>query len=388
MRRKSIKYVLIGAFYLFGCSQATNDENQDVDENTVAQEKISEEVYAISSAGDTVKAYVMKNASGMEIEVINYGGIITKWLVPDKKGNKVDVVLGYNSFAEYEKETPYFGALVGRFGNRISNGKFSIGDEEYILAQNDGKNHLHGGLKGFDKVLWNVEKDEENNSLKLSYLSRDGEEGYPGNLLVNVRYTLTDDNTLELVYQATTDKSTVVNLTQHTYFNLSGDFNNSITDHELMIDADYFIPVNDELIPTGELAKVEGTPFDFTTPKLIGRDIESKHEQMLKGGVGYDHCWVLNNQDTGVRQVASAYHEGNGVYLEVYTDQPGVQFYTGNFLNGTLPAKNGGTYGHRTGFCLETQHYPDSPNQAHFPSVILEPGQEFKSATIFKFAVK
>tara|TARA_R110000868_G_scaffold82268_2_gene232399 strand:- start:3827 stop:5011 length:1185 start_codon:yes stop_codon:yes gene_type:complete len=338
---------------------------------------------------EKVALYTLKNTNGIEINIMTYGGIITSLKTPNKDGVSEDIVLGYNSLDQYIKSSPYFGAIIGRYGNRIAKGKFAIDGTTYTLATNDGENHLHGGLKGFDKVVWNAseETDDDSVSLILSYLSKDMEEGYPGNLEVTVTYTLKNDNTLAIAYKATTDKTTVVNLTQHSYFNLSGDFSNSILDQEVEINADTYIPVNQTLIPTGELANVEGTPFDFRTMKTIGKDIEVANDQ-LKKGLGFDHCWVLNDQNTGMRYAAKAYDPISGRVLEVTTDEPGIQFYSGNFLDGTLPSKNGGTYAHRSGFCLETQHYPDSPNQKDFPSTILEPRKVYNSKTSFKFYVK
>ena len=338
---------------------------------------------------EKVALYTLKNTNGIEINIMTYGGIITSLKTPNKDGVSEDIVLGYNSLDQYIKSSPYFGAIIGRYGNRIAKGKFAIDGTTYTLATNDGENHLHGGLKGFDKVVWNAseETDDDSVSLILSYLSKDMEEGYPGNLEVTVTYTLKNDNTLAIAYKATTDKTTVVNLTQHSYFNLSGDFSKSILDQEVEINADTYIPVNQTLIPTGELANVEGTPFDFRTMKTIGKDIEVANDQ-LKKGLGFDHCWVLNDQNTGMRYAAKAYDPISGRVLEVTTDEPGIQFYSGNFLDGTLTSKNGGTYAHRSGFCLETQHYPDSPNQKDFPSTILEPRKVYNSKTSFKFYVK
>tara|TARA_R110002051_G_scaffold311812_2_gene386498 strand:- start:8233 stop:9420 length:1188 start_codon:yes stop_codon:yes gene_type:complete len=338
---------------------------------------------------EKVAIYTLKNTNGIEINIMTYGGIITSLKTPNKKGISEDIVLGYNSLDEYIKSSPYFGAIIGRYGNRIAKGKFKIDGKTYTLATNDGENHLHGGLKGFDKVVWSASEETTDNSasLILSYLSKDMEEGYPGNIDVTVTYTLTNENTLEIAYQATTDKTTVVNLTQHSYFNLSGDFSKSILDQQVQINADTYIPVDQTLIPTGELATVEGTPFDFRTMKTIGKDIEVANDQ-LKKGLGFDHCWVLNNQNIGMRFAAKAYDPTSGRVLEVTTDEPGIQFYSGNFLDGTLPSKNGGTYAHRSGFCLETQHYPDSPNQKDFPTTILKPGKVYNSKTSFKFYVK
>jgi aldose 1-epimerase len=367
----------------------TNDKTSE-DVETIASVTIEKSDFGTTPDGQSVEKYTLKNSKGMTVDIITYGGIITNWTAPNKDGKYQDVVLGYNSLDEYIKSTPYFGALIGRYGNRIAKGKFSLDGTEYQLTVNDGQNHLHGGDKGFDKVVWTAEEmpSEDNSaSLKFTYVSKDGEEGYPGNLTSTVIYTLTDDDVLEVDYSATTDKKTIVNLTQHSYFNLSGDFSKDILDHEIVLNADTYIPVDTTLIPTGELADVEGTPFDFRTAKLVGKQINDDNDQ-LKKGLGYDHCWVLNDQDKGMRTVASAYHPESGRLLEIATDEPGMQFYSGNFLDGTLPSKQGGTYAHRTGFCLETQHYPDSPNQPDFPSVVLNSGDTYKTKTTFKLSVK
>ncbi|WNH08756.1 aldose epimerase family protein [Thalassobellus suaedae] len=364
----------------------TEETPQNKTENMVT---ISKEAYGVTSDSIAVDKYIMKNEKGMEISVITYGGIITSWTAPDRNNDYKDIVLGYNTLEDYEKETPFFGALIGRYGNRIAKGKFSLDDTEYTLATNDGANHLHGGDKGFDKVVWNAAeaKTDSTASLVLTYLSKDMEEGYPGNLETKVTYTLTNDNELQIVYEATTDKKTIVNLTQHSYFNLTGDFSKTILDHEITINADKLVPVDATLIPTGELTDVANTPFDFREAKAIEKDINTKDEQ-LERGLGYDHCWVLNNQNEGVRLVASAYEKESGRQLDVFSDEPGIQLYTGNFLDGTLPSKQGGTYAHRTGFCLETQHYPDSPNQENFPTTVLNPGEKYISKTSFKFSAR
>lgn len=389
--------------YLYGCVivglglltvQCKSAKEKDVSSMEITN-KVNEKVtieksgFGSTPDGEKVDLYSLKNDAGMQVDIITYGGIITSLKVPNKEGVSEDIVLGYNSLDQYIESSPYFGAIIGRYGNRIAKGRFSIDGAKYTLATNNGPNHLHGGLKGFDKVIWKAseEKGDLAASLKLSYLSKDMEEGYPGNLKVSVTYTLTDDHNLDILYEATTDKTTVVNLTQHSYFNLSGDFSKTILDHKLTLDADSFLPVDQTLIPTGKLAEVGGTPFDFRKPKTIGRDIDTANEQ-LKNGLGYDHCWVLNDQNTGVRLAATAYHPESGRVLDVFTDEPAIQFYTGNFLDGTLPKKGGGTYAQRSGFCLETQHYPDSPNQEKFPSVILNPGEKFTSRTSFKFSTR
>ncbi len=349
---------------------------------------IEKSPYGTTVEGIDVNEYTLSNQQGMEVSIINYGGIITSLTAKDKNGVYEDIVLGYNELSAYEKESPYFGAIIGRYGNRIAKGKFSIEGKEYTLAVNNGENHLHGGGKGFDKVVWGADTKSKDSSASLifTYLSKDMEEGYPGNLEVEVVYTLNNEDELSVTYKATTDKTTVINLTQHSYFNLSANFNNTILNHELILNSDSFLPVDNTLIPTGEYRDVTNTPFDFRTPKTIGQQI-SEEDLQLKNGFGYDHCWVLNEQDKGVRFVASAFEPKSRRYLEVFSDEPGIQFYSGNFLDGTLPSKNNGSYQFRSGFCLETQHFPDSPNQKNFPSVILRPGEEYTSHTIFKLSV-
>jgi aldose 1-epimerase len=390
--KRSFYVVTLIGFALLNI-QCKNEKKADTNTVTVEEMKnpvtITKEPFGTTTDNIPVDKYILKNEKGMEISIITYGGIITSWTAPDKNGNYQDIALGYDSLGQYEKSSPFFGALIGRYGNRIAKGKFTLDGTEYTLATNDGQNHLHGGVKGFDKVVWTASESATDStaSLVLTYLSKDMEEGYPGNLQTTVTYTLNNDNTLEVVYEATTDKKTIVNLTQHSYFNLSGDFSKPILDHEVTINADKLVPVDATLIPTGELTDVTNTPFDFRQAKEIGKEIDVKDEQ-LKRGEGYDHCWVLNNQNEGMRLAASAYHPESGRLMEVSTDEPGIQLYTGNFLDGTLPSKQGGTYAHRTGFCLETQHYPDSPNQKDFPSVVLNPGENYVSKTSFKFSAK
>ncbi|MBI1225996.1 MAG: galactose-1-epimerase [Bacteroidetes bacterium] len=381
-----IALVAATSIFMVNCKNET-PPTQEAETPAPAATAIAKAPFGTTADGQAVEKYSLKNKQGMQVDVITYGGIITSWTAPDKAGNYANVVLGYDNLAQYEKATPYFGALIGRYGNRIAKGKFTLDGQTYQLETNDGPNTLHGGVKGFDKVVWTASEQPVDNgsALKLTYVSKDGEGGYPGTLTSTVVYHLTDDNALEVSYEATTDKKTVVNLTQHSYFNLSGDFTKPILDHELTIDADKFIPVDATLIPTGELKPVEKTPFDFRQTKTIGQDIEQKDDQLTKGK-GYDHCWVLNGQ--GFRKVSTAYHAGTGRVLEVSTDEPGIQFYCGNFLDGTLPMPGGGTYAHRTGFCLETQHYPDSPNQPSFPSTTLAPGEKYATKTTFKLMVK
>ncbi len=342
---------------------------------------------------DGIKLYTLTNASGVTVKVTNYGAIITSIIVPDRNGRMADIALGYNRVEDYMNavDKPYFGAVVGRYGNRIAGGQFTLDGETCTLAKNNNENHLHGGVIGFDKVVWDAEPrfGDDWNGLELSYLAKDKEEGYPGNLQVKVTYKLTDKNQLVVEYRATTDKATPVNVTQHTYFNLKGEGNGTILDHELMLNAKQYTPVDEGLIPTGEMPSVEGTPFDFTTAKAMGRDIEQQNEQ-LTFGLGYDHNFILDKggKDDAMTLAARVYEPVSGRVLEIHTTEPGVQFYCGNFLDGRLQGKSGKTYVHRGGFCLETQHYPDSPNQPNFPSTILKPGEELKSTTTFTFSAR
>ncbi len=390
--KRSFYFMALLSFAYFNF-QCKGDKKMDNSSKEITEAKslvtISKEAFGVTADSINVDSYTLKNSKGMEVSIITYGGIITSLKVPNKENKIEDVVLGYNTLAHYEKSSPFFGALIGRYGNRIAKGKFTLDGNEYQLATNNDPNHLHGGDKGFDKVVWNAseEKTDSTASLVLTYLSKDMEEGYPGNLKTKVTYTLDNNNVLDVLYEAATDKKTIVNLTQHSYFNLSGDFSKTILDHEITINADKFIPVDETLIPTGELKDVTNTPFDFRNAKVVGKDIEVENEQ-LKRGLGYDHCWVLNNQNEGMRLASTAYNPESGRLLEIFTNEPGIQFYTGNFLDGTLPSKQGGTYAFRTGFCLETQHYPDSPNQKDYPSVVLNPGEKYETKTSFKFSVK
>ncbi|WP_282056435.1 aldose epimerase family protein [Maribacter luteus] len=390
-KKQNFFFILtIAAIFVFtSCKGTINNEKILEPMASINKASLQKHSFGITSEGISVDVYTLKNNNGMEVDIITYGGRIIRLSVPDKNGKISNVVLGFDSLKQYEKENPFFGALVGRYGNRIANAKFSLNGNEYQLAANNGPNNLHGGIKGFDKVVWKVEETSEGEdvSLKLSYLSKDMDEGFPGNLLTNVTYTLTKDNTLKVAYEATTDRPTIVNLTQHSYFNLSGDFSKNILDHEITLNADKLVPVDSNLIPTGELMDVAGTPFDFRSPKLVGKDIEADHDQINKGG-GYDHNWVLNGLDKGLRTVAKVYEAVSGRVMEVATTEPGVQLYTGNFLDGTLPIPKGGTYGKRSGLCLETQHYPDSPNQLNFPSVVLNPGEKYTTTTSFIFKTK
>lgn len=338
--------------------------------------------------GREVHQYTLENRSGTVAQVIDYGATVTSLKVPDRNGRMNDVVLGYDSLQGYMEGTAYFGAIVGRYGNRIGKGRFSLDGKDYQLTINDGENHLHGGKIGFNKVLWEAKPGgADEASLLLQYTSRDGEEGYPGTVTLKVTYTLTDNNELRIDYDGTTDKATVLNPTQHSYFNLSGSFENAILDHLLMIDADGITPVDKGLIPTGQIADVADTPMDFRRPMAIGAHIDDRNEQ-LAFGKGYDHNWVLKGSAGKVRKVAELYEAGSGRMMTVFTDQPGLQFYSGNFLDGSAIGKNGVSYKHRSGLCLETQAFPDTPNKPQFPQVTLRPGQTYRQTTIYQFSTK
>jgi aldose 1-epimerase len=338
--------------------------------------------------GHAVELFTLTNANGVEVRAMTYGAIIVSIKTPDRAGQVGDITLGFDSLSGYLAESPYFGAVVGRYGNRIAKGRFPLNGAIYHLATNNGPNHLHGGVKGFDKVVWTGEpfRSDSGVGVTFSYTSPDGEEGYPGTLRARVSYTLTDGDELVVSYEAATDKATPVNLTQHTYFNLTGDASRDILDHELEIDADSMTPVDSTLIPTGVVAPVEGTPFDFRTPTAIGARI-AQDDQQLKFGGGYDHNFVLRRTGSGLTPAAHVLEPTSGRTLEILTTEPGIQFYSGNFLDGTITGKGGRVYGHRFGLCLETQHYPDSPNHPNFPSTILRPGVEYRSTTVFRFGV-
>lgn len=385
---KRVAALVLGLAGLLGACSGNTDNNQENRTNEQAADSAAVAVTEFGSMkdGTAVNLYTLTNSQGTVLKITNYGATITSLKVADKEGNLEDVVLGFDSLAGYlQQGVPYFGAIVGRYGNRIANARFKLDNQTYHLAANDGPNHLHGGTKGYDKVVWQA-SPQGTQALKLTYLSPDGEEGYPGNLDIEVVYTLTDDNEVKIDYKATTDKATVVNLTNHAYFNLSGNLDEPILEHQVMLNADRFVPVNNTLIPTGELKPVKGTPFDFTTPTAIGKRIDAANEQ-LKFGKGYDHCWVLNGEAGNMRLAATVFEPSSGRYMEVFTTEPGIQFYTGNFLDGSLSGK-GNTYEHRTGFCLETEHYPDSPNQPEFPSVTLRPGETYQTSTTYKFSTK
>ena len=336
---------------------------------------------------NAVDLFTLTNAQGVEARIMTYGGTVVSLKVPDRTGKMGDVVLGHDTLEGYLKNNPYFGSIIGRYGNRIAKGRFSLGGRGYTLAKNNGENHLHGGTRGFDKVIWKPKeiRNKDGVGLALTYLSKDGEEGYPGNLAVTVVYTLTNQNELKIEYSATTDKETIVNLTNHSYFNLAGSGN--ILNHEAMIKADHFNPVDRGLIPTGELRSVKGTPMDFTESTAIGTRINQQDEQLIFGK-GYDHNWVLNHADGTLGLAVRVVEPSSGRVMEVHTTEPGVQFYTGNFLDGSIKGKGSRVYEQRSGFCLETQHFPDSPNQPNFPSTVLKPGQKYTSTTVYKFSAQ
>ncbi|RPH32313.1 galactose mutarotase [bacterium] len=350
---------------------------------------MSKESFGTAPDGTPVYLYTLTNSHGMEAKIITFGGIVVSLKVPDRNGKLDDVVLGFDSVSSYVTNHSYFGALVGRYGNRIAKGKFTLDGKDYALATNDGSNHLHGGKFGFDQKVWEADEEESEpgKSLVLKYVSKDEEEGYPGTLSVKVRYAVTDSNELTVGYSAVTDKPTIVNLTQHSYFNLAGQGNGDILGHELTIVADRFTPVDSTLIPTGELRPVEGKPMDFRIPVAIGARINQKDEQLVRGG-GYDHNWVLNRKDSALSLAASLHDPTTGRVMDVWTTEPGLQFYTGNFLNGTAIGKGGKAYNYRYGLCLETQHFPDSPNKPQFPSTVLRPGDHYSTITVFRFLTR
>lgn len=375
MKTKTLLGILSIISVLFSCS-----------DNQKPAAQISKEAWGQLANGQQVDLYTLTNQNGMTVKISNYGGTIVYWTAIDKNGTYDDITLGCDSLSDYIKGVPYFGALVGRYGNRIAKGKFILEGQRYTLAVNNGENSLHGGLKGFDKVIWKAKTVEgEEPKLVLNYLSKDGEEGYPGNLNVQVVYTLKKDDALEIAYTATTDKSTVVNLTNHAYFNLSGNFKLPILNHELTIKADKFLPIDKGLIPTGSAKEVKDTPFDFTKTHKIGERINLKDTQ-LEYGKGYDHCWIAKDTSS-LHSIAEVYEPNSGRFMEVITTEPAVQFYSGNFLDGTVKGKSGNKFQHRTGFCLETEHYPDSPNHSRFPKTVLKPGETYRSKTIYKFSV-
>jgi aldose 1-epimerase len=382
--------LLLSAGVLASCtsnSTKTTDSADSVQASTAAVAMPDSAAFEGTVDNKKVHLYTLKNKSGDQVAITNFGGRLVSLLVKDNKDQLVDVILGHDSLAPYQgKAENFFGALIGRYGNRIAKGKFSLDGKSYKLDINDGQNTLHGGFNGFYKKVWDA-KQTDDHTLELSYVSKDGEGGYPGNLNVKVTYSLDNDHSLKIAYSATTDKATVVNLTNHAYFNLNGAGDQTITDHTLQLEADEYTPVDTTLIPTGKLEKVAGTPFDFTKAKIIGVNINDSDPQ-LKNGKGYDHNWVLR-KGTGLRKAATVSSEKTGIVMEVLTEEPGIQFYSGNFLTDKINnGKGKSTYGYRSAFCLETQHFPDAPNQPTFPSTVLRPGNTYSTVSVYKFTVK
>lgn len=376
MKKQVLLWLLSGVLFLNAC------QNNTIHNETASMTfTISEKPFGQIN-GDTITQYTITNPQGMQVSIINYGGTVTNLLVPGRDHELGDVVLGFDSLSGYlQKANPYFGCLVGRYGNRIAKGKFILDGQAYQLTLNDHANTLHGGVQGLDKVIWQASKPAGDSSLKLTYTSKDGDQGFPGNLVIEVVYTLSSDNALQIAYSATTDKATPVNLTNHCYFNLSAGKQNTILDHEVMLQAEKFTAVDSLLIPTGQLPDVKGTPMDFTTPKKIGAELAA-----VKGG--YDHNWVLKRTGKDLEKIATAYDASSGRFMEVFTTEPGLQFYTGNFLDGTLKGKQQQKYQQHAGFCMETQHFPDAPNQPSFPNTIVKPGESYRSLTYYRFSVK
>jgi aldose 1-epimerase len=377
-RHITVATLVVGILVVFAASQPRSDANS----------RMLKRAFGKTGDGKQVDLYVLTNKNGVEVDITNFGAAVVSLKVPDRHGKTDDVVLGYDDLDGYRHDKSYFGATVGRCANRIAHGKFTLNGTTYTLAKNDGDNHLHGGVRGFNKVVWEA-KDVSTAgvaALRLNYLSKDGEEGYPGNLSVQVTYTLTNNNELKIDYVATTDKDTVLNLTHHSYFNLAGQGKGDILQHQLLLHASRFTPVDATLIPTGEIRSVKGTPLDFATATAIGSRIDQGDEQ-LKLGHGYDHNFVLDGGTGGTPVLAAqVYEPSSGRVMEVWTTQPGIQFYSGNFLDDTIRGKSGSPYRRRAAFCLETQHFPDSPNKPNFPSTILKPGSQFKSSTTYKFS--
>ena len=377
-RHITVATLVVGILVVFAASQPRSDANS----------RMLKRAFGKTGDGKQVDLYVLTNKNGVEVDITNFGAAVVSLKVPDRHGKTDDVVLGYDDLDGYLHDKSYFGATVGRYANRIAHGKFTLNGTTYALAKNDGENHLHGGVRGFNKVVWEA-KDVSTAgvaALRLNYLSKDGEEGYPGNLSVQVTYTLTNNNELKIDYVVTTDKDTVLNLTHHSYFNLAGQGKGDILQHQLLLHASRFTPVDATLIPTGEIRSVKGTPLDFATATAIGSRIDQGDEQ-LKLGHGYDHNFVLDGGRGGTPVLAAqVYEPSSGRVMEVWTTQPGIQFYSGNFLDDTIRGKSGSPYRRRAAFCLETQHFPDSPNKPNFPSTILKPGSQFKSSTTYKFS--
>ncbi|MFT3749507.1 MAG: aldose epimerase family protein [Agriterribacter sp.] len=389
--------IAMAAISLFACNNASQ-QTASADSTAASQTTADAAAACIGSLekksfeetidGKATSLYVLKNNNGACVAITNYGGRIVSIVVPDKNGKPTDVAVGFKTVKEYHGPgDAYFGALVGRVGNRIAKGKFTLDGKEYTLATNNGPNSLHGGKKGFSAVVWDATQPNDS-TLSLAYVSKDGEEGFPGTLTSNVTYTLGADNSIRIDYKATTDKKTVVNLTNHTYFNLNGEGSGTILDHLVQINADKYTPVDATLIPTGKLEPVAGTAFDFTKPTAIGSRIDTVNNIQLKNGGGYDHNFVLTNAGPALHKAAEVTGDQSGIVMDVLTTEPGLQFYIGNFMSGKSSFKSGAKDDYRTAFCMETQHFPDAPNQKNFPSIVLEPGKEYNTTTVYKFGVK
>ncbi len=386
-RYKNTYLLLLGFVFAMGCNNNQQKNNNEQDKNTTEAKLPSAEAFKASIDGKVTALYVLKNKNNVQAAITNYGGRLVSLLVPDVNDHLVDVVAGFDSVLQYQSSTePYFGATIGRYGNRIAKGKFSLDGKQYTLFTNNGVNTLHGGKKGFQCVVWDAQQTSDT-ALVLTYLSKDMEEGFPGNLSVKVIYTLTIDNSLRIDYEATTDKKTVVNLTNHAFFNLNGEGSGTINNHTLLINADHYTPVDSTLIPTGAIATVENTPFDFRKAVTIGSRVDANDEQ-LKNGKGYDHNFVLNKSTpNGLNHAATVVADQTKITMDVYTLEPGLQFYGGNFMQSKNSMKGGKKDEFRTAFCLETQHFPDSPNQSSFPSTVLEPGKVYKTTSVYTFSV-
>lgn len=381
-----VRFIFVSFCTILFLLSCKNQQQTPTASNASSMPLIMKTDFGTLTDGTKIDLYTLTNKNGMSVSITNYGGIIVSLNVPDRNGKVEDVVLGYDSIKYYEANNPYFGAIIGRYGNRIAKGKFNLDGKSYTLATNDATNHLHGGKKGFDKVVWNAKAiDGDSPMLVLTYKSKDGEEGYPGNLDTKVSYTLTQDNILKMEYEATTDVTTIVNLCNHSYFNLSGD-KSDITNHVLQIHADKLCAVDATLIPLPKLMDVKQTVFDFTKPTVIAKGLSAVNDVQIKNGLGYDHCWVLNKSGSDKMQLAAVLKDTiSGRVMEVHTTEPGIQFYSGNFLDGTIKGKRGVTYPKRFALCLETQHFPDSPNRPDFPSCVLKPGDVYRSATYHVF---
>lgn len=383
--RASLAISAVGALLLGGCASASQS-------GPAAPPAVASAAFGNLPNGQGTQLFTLRNAHGIEVQLTNYGGIITSLKTPDRAGHFSDIVLGYDNLAAYVANSPYFGAIVGRYANRIARGRFSLDGSAYTLAINNGPNSLHGGLRGFDKVVWNARpfQNREGQGVELDYTSPNGEEGYPGTLHTTVTYTLTADDRLIVDYRASTDKATPINLSQHSYWNLAGNASRDILGHVLTINADAITPVDTTLIPTGAIASVQGTPFDFRTPTAIGARVDQRQDAQLRYGNGYDHNFVLNRGGAAPDALvlaARVVEPSSGRTLEISTTEPALQFYSGNFLDGSITGKDGVVYKFRYGLVLETQHYPDSPNHPNFPSTILRPGKEYRSRTVFTFGV-